>query len=91
MIYDLDHKIGTGFDALTAAYASVPGDALPEAPSRWSPLHPNEEQLATPFGRLFAAIASASATGTEGSLAFELNARFPVHRHDVVKRCRLLP
>jgi iron uptake system component EfeO len=70
---DLDVEIVTGLDALAAAYAATEGDAMPPSPPRWKPLHPSDDDLTTPFGRLFSAIAAASQTGTPRSLAFELN------------------
>jgi iron uptake system component EfeO len=70
----IDAKITAGYDALAAAYATVAGDQMPDAPSRWSPLHPTDVDRATPFGALWSAIATASATGTDGSLASEIDA-----------------
>ena len=70
---DVDGKIASGFDALASAYAAIDGDAIPAGPKPWKPLHPSDADLATTFGRLFSAASTASATATDGSLAFELN------------------
>ena len=70
---DVDAKIGSGFDALSAAYAAIDGDAIPAGPEPWRPLHPSDADLATTFGRLFSAASTAGATAEDGSLAFELN------------------
>jgi iron uptake system component EfeO len=53
---DRDRKILAGFDALDAAYRAVSGDAIPAPPPTWSAEKPSEADLATPFGRLYAAV-----------------------------------
>jgi iron uptake system component EfeO len=66
-------KIDAGFVTLAAAYDAIEGEATPDAPPRWKPLHPADDALATPFGRVFSAIAAASETGNPTSLAFALD------------------
>jgi hypothetical protein len=41
---------------LDAEYAAIPGDAIPAPPHGWSGIEPRPEDLATSFGRLFAAV-----------------------------------
>ena len=56
------------FDALEEAYGTE-GDALPDVPEGFDPDEPTEAHLATPYGRLFALLATASDPFAEGSLA----------------------
>ena len=52
----LDAKVLAGFERLRVAYDALPGDALPRPPLGWSSIDPRPEQLATPFGKLFAIV-----------------------------------
>jgi hypothetical protein len=61
--------VGAAVDRLRAAYAAVPGDAIPRPPQRWSSLKPGPEELATPFGALFAAVRRESDDAVPDSLA----------------------
>lgn len=58
----LDAKVTAGFARLDAAYAALPGDALPKKPDTWSKT-PSADDLATPFGKLW------SVVHAEGDLA----------------------
>ena len=67
-----DAKIHAGFRALEAAYAEVPGDAIPEPPPTWSAEAPSEADLATPFGELYTAVTDAVGHARPGSTVDEL-------------------
>ena len=62
-----DAKINARFAALGAEYAALTGDALPPVPASWS-AHPSEADLATPFGRLYQAVARESDPESDESL-----------------------
>lgn len=64
----IDAKIAAGFARLEAAYAAVPGDAIPEPPATWSAETPSAADLATPFGRLWSAIRAEVDTANPDSL-----------------------
>ncbi len=57
---------------LEEAYAGIGADALPPVPEGFDPDAPSEAQLATPYGRLFALLSTASDPEAEGSLAHAL-------------------
>jgi iron uptake system component EfeO len=72
---DLDAKVTAGFLALEQVYATVSGDAIPPAPGSWkteAETH-SADELATPFGRLYTAITSATDARTSGSIVAEMN------------------
>jgi iron uptake system component EfeO len=69
---EVDEKILAGFDRLDAGYAEISGDALPPVPEGWSSEAPTEEQLGTPFGRLFSLVQHESDDATDGTLVFEM-------------------
>lgn len=70
----LDQQILDGFAALEAGYATVDGDALPPVPEGWSSDEPSAEQLATPFGKLFAIVSAQSEADEPGSLVAGMTA-----------------
>jgi iron uptake system component EfeO len=49
----IDEQILARFDAIDAAYTSLPGDALPAVPDGWNEDAPSEEHLATEYGQLW--------------------------------------
>jgi len=53
---ELDAAVAAGFDVLEQTYATVEGDAIPAPPSTWSAEAPTPADLATPFGKLYAAV-----------------------------------
>lgn len=65
---DLEEKILEGFDELTAYYADIEGDAIPEVPSTWNADDPSEEDLDTPYGKLYAKVSIAADPEAEESL-----------------------
>lgn len=56
---DVDADIKAGFAALDEAYGAVDGDAIPTPPASWDPTEPSEDDLETPFGRLWSAVHAA--------------------------------
>lgn len=60
------------FDALERAYRDAGDDALPPAPDGFDPDAPSEAHLATPYGRLFTLLSSASDPRADGALAAHL-------------------
>ncbi len=69
---ELDAHIVAGFDALDAAYAEVPGDAIPPPPATWSAETPKAEDLDTPFGRLYTKVRDATDSTKADSLVSQL-------------------
>ncbi|WP_437960756.1 EfeM/EfeO family lipoprotein [Sorangium sp. So ce119] len=69
---EVDEAVLAGFDRLSSAYDAVEGDALPPLPEGWSEQAPTEEQLATPFGRLFSLVEHESDDATPGTLAYDM-------------------
>ena len=68
-----DHEeVLAGFARLDAAYAKLPGDALPEVPKTWS-AEPSEADLATPFGQLWKVLIEEADEKREGSLVHAMN------------------
>ncbi len=65
---DMNGTVEQGFDELEAAYASVEGDAFPEPPPSWSSEEPSEEDLQTPFGKLYSSVFHAIDPNEEGSV-----------------------
>jgi iron uptake system component EfeO len=70
----IDAEISSGFEALDAAYAAIEGDAIPEPPSTWNPQAPSEDDLETPFGRLYVAVSTAVDPARDGSVVVEMGA-----------------
>jgi iron uptake system component EfeO len=50
---ELDSRIRAGFQRISAAYAALPGAALPTPPATWDPASPSASDLTTPFGKLY--------------------------------------
>lgn len=65
---DADQEIDTGFTRLQAAYGALSGDALPPVPDGWSSVTPSADDLATPFGMLYATLQRESDPMHTGSL-----------------------
>lgn len=63
-----DASVKEAFARLEAAYAVVEGESIPSPPRRWSSLKPSEEQMQTPFGRLFSVVKREADEGVPGSL-----------------------
>jgi iron uptake system component EfeO len=70
----LDKKIAAGFKRIQNHYASLPGDALPEVPATWTSEHPTEQDLATPFGKLYQTLTQEAEPEQDGSLVNSMNA-----------------
>lgn len=68
----VDLRIRAGFDLVAAAYAEVPGDAIPAPPSTWSAELPSEADLQTPFGRLYVKVRDATDPTRHGSVVDEM-------------------
>jgi iron uptake system component EfeO len=66
---DIVASVEKGFDSLAEAYATVKGDAFPQPPSTWSSENPSEEDLQTPFGKLFTLVQDAVDPNKKGSVA----------------------
>lgn len=66
--------IEAGFARVDAAYQMLEGDALPPVPATWSSLMPTAEDLETPFGKLWAALAAETDEEDPTSLVSEMNA-----------------
>ena len=60
--------IDAGFARVQAAYAKLPGDALPPVPDDWSSLRPTPANLATDFGKLWTVLQTESDPGVDSSL-----------------------
>ena len=70
---DPDAMVKARFDALTALYASMQGDALPPVPATWSSDQPTAADLATPFGMLWKTVRDNVDPNTDGSVVFEMH------------------
>ena len=70
---EIDGRILEGFAALDEAYAAVDGDAIPTPPVTWNPTTPSENDLETPFGRLWSAVQQAVDPERDGSVVFEMS------------------
>jgi len=64
----IEASVTSGFDDLARIYDSVQGDAIPQPPDDWSAEHPTADNLATPFGKLYAAVNDAIDPNKEGSV-----------------------
>lgn len=61
-------EVEAGFDRVDAAYAAIPGDAIPPVPETWNPDAPRDEDLASAYGQLWLLLNEESDAGIEGSL-----------------------
>jgi iron uptake system component EfeO len=68
----VDERVLGAFARLKAAYAALPGTAIPRPPAGWSSLEPKPEHAATPFGRLFHAVSAETDEDRDGSLSASL-------------------
>ncbi len=68
----IDTRIEAGFSNLESVYETVEGDAIPDPPSDWSAESPSEENLATPFGKLYKAVGDAVDPNQDGSIVAEM-------------------
>jgi iron uptake system component EfeO len=69
---NLATQIKAGFQKIQDKYNSFSGDALPPVPATWS-MMPSADDLATPFGQLFALLSQESNPNTDGSLVNAMN------------------
>jgi iron uptake system component EfeO len=69
----LDTDILAGFDRVSALYAGVTGDALPAVPAGFNPDAPTADQLATPYGLIFAGLATESNAEDPNSLVSKMS------------------
>ncbi|MEQ1570939.1 MAG: imelysin family protein [Myxococcota bacterium] len=65
---EVDADVLEGFARVSAALDAVPGDAMPAVPATWDPDAPSAEDLATPYGELWAAVDRDSDPDADGSL-----------------------
>jgi iron uptake system component EfeO len=70
---EIDANIEAGFAKLSALYATYPGDAIPAPPETWSAENPSEEDLATPFGLLYAGVNAQSDASQPDSIVAQMN------------------
>ncbi len=70
----LDTDILAGFDRVAALYAEVSGDALPAVPAGFNPETPTADQLATPYGKIFAGLSTESNADDPDSLVSKMSA-----------------
>lgn len=70
----LDAEVEAAFDQLAEVYATVDGDAFPAPPATWvAEGTPTEEELATPFGKLFTTVQKAVDPNVPGSAVEAMN------------------
>lgn len=69
---EVDTRIETRFDAIAAAYALHPGDAIPEVPATWNPDAPTDEDLATDYGQLWQLLTTESDPSVPDSLVTDM-------------------
>ena len=70
----LDTDILAGFDRVSALYAGVTGDALPPVPAGFNKDAPTADQLATPYGTIFAGLSTESNADDPASLVSKMSA-----------------
>lgn len=70
----LDTDILAGFDRVSALYAQVTGDALPPVPAGFNKAAPTADQLATPYGKIFAGLSTESSADDPNSLVSKMSA-----------------
>ena len=69
----VDGEIQAGFATLETAYDAIDGEAIPAPPETWSSTNPTEEDLKTPFGKLFLTVSDAVDPERDGSVVFEMS------------------
>jgi iron uptake system component EfeO len=70
---DMNGTVEDAFAELEAAYAAVDGDAIPQPPESWSSEEPSEEDLKSPFGKLYTAVFKAVDPNETGSAVDGMN------------------
>jgi len=70
----LDADILAGFDRVSALYAAISGDALPPVPDGFDADAPTVDQLATPYGEIFAGLSTESNADDPSSLVSRMSA-----------------
>jgi len=68
-----DAAVQVKLSALTALYATIPGDSIPAVPSTWSALNPTTADLMTSFGTLWKTVRDDVDETKDGSVVFEMN------------------
>jgi iron uptake system component EfeO len=64
----IDKAVTKSFDELASTYDLVKGDAIPQPPTDWSSESPSDDDLQTPFGKLFSAVQNAVDPNVKGSV-----------------------
>jgi iron uptake system component EfeO len=64
--------VTAAFKRLEAAYAAVPGDAIPRPPATWSSLEPSAADAESDFGKLFLTVSNETDDSKAGSLHHSL-------------------
>jgi len=67
------HKFGELETIYYSPSSPASSDALPSAPSDWSPDHPTPANLATPFGTLWQGVHDSVDPSSNGSVVYEMN------------------
>jgi len=65
---DVDTKIMAGFGAIANAYAANKGPAIPPPPDTFDPEDPSDDDLATPYGKLFKLLAKETDVKSKSAL-----------------------
>lgn len=71
----IDKELEAGFTKLKGTYDAIKSDAIPQPPATWQAekrANQSAADLATPFGKLFVAVADAVDETKEGALAHEM-------------------
>lgn len=69
----INADVHAAFDTLSVAYGEVSGDAIPQPPKNWSAESPSDDDLATPFGKLYSAVQASVDPNVEGSAVDGMN------------------
>jgi iron uptake system component EfeO len=69
-----DKEIAAGFKDVTVAYAAVDGSALPPVPDGFNPDHPTDDDLATPYGKLWKLLQVQTDMNSADSLVTKMSA-----------------
>jgi iron uptake system component EfeO len=67
-------EIASGLDSIEKAYAATSGNALPEVPVGFNPDDPSEDDLATPYGKLWSLLNKQTDPRDATSLVAKMNA-----------------
>jgi iron uptake system component EfeO len=71
---DASKKIDASFDMVAKAYAEVEGPALPEVPEDFNPDHPTDDDLASPYGKLWTLLNQQTNPDMSDSLVAQMGA-----------------